>query len=97
LDIRTRARTDIGEIYLQYGGIMTADTAATNVSGGTQDAKNTEFGDSLNRFIKPLVEASNHRMKWLETSVLNGEGRWVVDEQRSATEYAVYKVGGQTP
>jgi hypothetical protein len=94
LDVRTRARTDIGEIYLQYGGIMTADTAATNVSGGTQDAKNTEFGDSLNRFIKPLVEASDHRMKWLETSALNGEGRWVVDEQRSATEYAVYKVGG---
>ena len=91
LDTRCRAKTDAGEVYIQYTGFLATDEATTKASRRVPDAKPTDFGDT-NWFTRLIIETSDHRLKWLETSILVGQGRVHLDDQGTAAEYLVYKV-----
>jgi len=89
LDIRTHAN---GALYLHYPGILSVDIAAAKVLGFAADASTTEFGDNKTWFTTPVIETSDEGLKWMESAVFVGQGRWVVDENGNSAEYAVYKV-----
>ncbi|KAJ9612928.1 hypothetical protein H2200_002869 [Cladophialophora chaetospira] len=91
LDVRLRAKTTEGELYIQYTGVLKMNEAATKAFSGAHDAKSTNFGDA-SWFTRLTVETSDTRLKWLETSLLVGQGRWHVDETGTAAEYMVYKL-----
>ncbi|KAI1381475.1 hypothetical protein F4677DRAFT_403109 [Hypoxylon crocopeplum] len=89
LDARARAKTDEGEIYVHYTGITILDEGTKKLLAKAPDAKPTNFGDTT-WFTKLNVETTDQRLKWMETNVLVGQGRWHVDEKGLAAEYLVY-------
>ncbi len=89
LDVRCRARTDAGDLYIQYSGLLAIDETTSKALSGASDAKSTQFGDTK-WFIRLVMETSDPRLKWLETSLIVGQGRWNVDEKRIAAEYRLY-------
>jgi hypothetical protein len=92
MDARTRAKTEKGEIYLKYTGVIQFDEAARrllNKKGAGPIP--SEFGDTI-WFAKLDALTTDDRLKWLETAFLVGQGRWHIDEKGLAAEYIVYKM-----
>ncbi|EXJ60786.1 hypothetical protein A1O7_04939 [Cladophialophora yegresii CBS 114405] len=92
LDVRTQARTSDGHsLYVHYHGVLKVDEAGQQVLGWSPDAKTTKSGDH-EWFSAPIMETSDPKFKWVETSLWVGQGHWVVDETGYAVEYEIYKV-----
>lgn len=94
LDVRTQARTGDGKhsIYVHYHGVLKVDEAGGKVLDGASDAKSTQYGDQ-EWFASPVIETDDPACKWVETCLFVGQGRFIVDDDGSAVEYQVYKVG----
>ncbi|KAK7890391.1 hypothetical protein LTR67_008277 [Exophiala xenobiotica] len=92
LDVRTQARTADGhELYVHYHGVLKIDEAANKVLAWGPDAKTTKSGEH-EWFSAPIIETSDPKFKWVETSLWVGQGHWVADETGFAVEYEIYKV-----
>ncbi|KAJ9494967.1 hypothetical protein LTR99_001298 [Exophiala xenobiotica] len=92
LDVRTQARTSDGhELYVHYHGVLKIDEAANKVLAWSPDAKTTKSGEH-EWFSAPIIETSDPKFKWVETSLWVGQGHWVADETGFAVEYEIYKV-----
>lgn len=91
IDVRLRATTDEGEIYLHYTGRTDIDEAAAKFLSFAPDARSTQFGES-DWIVIPTMETSDERLRGLEKVQLLGQGRWVIDEVGRGIEYAVYVV-----
>ena len=89
IDARVRAKTEQGEIYLQYKGNVTLDERMNKLLAGDPDAKSMSFGDTT-WFTKVDIETTDSRLKWMETAFVVGQGRWNVDEKDISAEYLVY-------
>ncbi len=94
LDVRTQALTSAGGhgIYVHYHGVLKVDEGGGKVLTWAPDAKTTQYGDH-EWFNAPVIETDDPSYKWVETSLFIGQGRYVVDEEGSAVEYQIYKVG----
>lgn len=90
-DVRLRAKTGAGEVYIQYKGHTILDEAATKIFSFSPEAKSTAFGDSPWAII-PTLETSDEQLKPLETVQLLGQGRWTAELGVLGVEYAVYAV-----
>ena len=92
LNVRIQARTSDGHsLYVHYKGILKVDEAAGKVLGWEPDAKTTNYGDH-EWFSGPIIETSDPKVKWMETSLFVGQGRFVVEGEQEAVEYQIYKV-----
>ncbi|QKX62844.1 uncharacterized protein TRUGW13939_10009 [Talaromyces rugulosus] len=92
LDVRIQARTDNGHsLYVHYNGKLKANDKVNKVLSFASDAKSTDYGDQ-EWFATPIVETSDPNFKWVEESVFVAQGRFVVEESRSAVEYQIYRV-----
>ncbi|KAI2469362.1 hypothetical protein F4781DRAFT_220420 [Annulohypoxylon bovei var. microspora] len=91
VDARARAKTDQGEIYLHYTGAVVLNEGMQKLLAKAPDAKATNFGDTT-WFTNINAETTDQRLKWMETGMLVGQGRWHVDEKGLAAEYLVYKL-----
>ncbi|KAI1095902.1 hypothetical protein F5B19DRAFT_272236 [Rostrohypoxylon terebratum] len=91
IDARARARTDRGDLYLYYTGTLVMGEGTKKLLAQAPDAKPTKFGDET-WFAHINVETTDQRLKWMEASMLVGQGRWHVDEKGWAAEYMVYKI-----
>ncbi|KAL6249312.1 hypothetical protein RBB50_003165 [Rhinocladiella similis] len=91
IDARARAKTDQGEIYIRYTGMIIIDEGTKKILDNAPDIKPTSFGDT-NWFTRLDIETTDQGLKWLETSALIGQGRWHIDEGGLAAEYLVYKL-----
>ncbi|QDS75188.1 hypothetical protein FKW77_008591 [Venturia effusa] len=76
-------RSDSQRVFL--GLVQTA------VLSWSPEAKTTQFGDHT-WFSQPIMETSDPAFKWVESTMFVGEGRFVVEERRTAVEYEIYKV-----
>ncbi|KAJ5811493.1 hypothetical protein N7474_007794 [Penicillium riverlandense] len=94
LNVRTQARTSDGKhnIYVHYPGVLRVDEAGGKVMGWASDAKSTQYGDH-DWFASPVIETDDPACKWVETSLFVGQGRYVIDDDGSAVEYQIFKVG----
>jgi len=92
IDARARAKTDRGEVYLKYTGVIKFDEAARRLFDKSSPGPiPSNFGDTV-WFTKLDIVTTDERLKWLETDFLVGQGRWHVDEKGLAAEYMVYKL-----
>lgn len=91
LDARARAKTDKGEMYIQYTGTMILDQGGRKLMEKAPDAGPTNYGDTT-WFTYLTVETTDERLKWMEAAALVGEGRWHIDEKGFAAEYLVYQL-----
>jgi hypothetical protein len=92
LDVRTQARTADGHsVFVHYSGVLKIDAKLKKVLDWAPDAQTTSYGDH-EWFAGPIVETSDPKFKWVETSLFVGQGHWVVDQEGSAVEYEIYKV-----
>ncbi|KAI0888900.1 uncharacterized protein GGS22DRAFT_152655 [Annulohypoxylon maeteangense] len=91
VNARARAKTDQGEMYIHYTGALVMDEGTKKLLAKSPDAKATNFGDTT-WFTNIDVETTDQRLKWMETNMLVGQGRWHIDEKGLAAEYLVYKV-----
>lgn len=92
IDARARAKTDQGEMYVRYTGVIKFDEAARRLMDKSGPGPiPSEFGDTV-WFTKLDVVTTDERLKSLETDFLVGQGRWHVDEQGVAAEYIVYRL-----
>ncbi|KAK6395939.1 hypothetical protein LTR65_010048 [Meristemomyces frigidus] len=98
VDVRGQIRTKEGHaIYTYYLGTMVMDSACGKAMSFADDAKTTEFGDH-DFFTAPRFETSDPNLKWIESASFVGEGRFVVDDDRStAVEYAIYHLRSGKP
>lgn len=91
VDARARAKTDQGEVYLKYTGVINFDEAARRLLDKSSPGPiSSNFADTV-WFTKLDVITTDARLKSLETDFLVGQGRWHVDEKGLAAEYIVYK------
>ena len=92
IDARARAKTDRGEVYLKYTGVLKFDEAARRLLDKSSPGPiPSNFGDTV-WFTKLDIVTTDERLEWLETDFLVGQGRWHVDEEGLAAEYIVYKL-----
>lgn len=92
LNVRVQARTADGHsLYVHYKGVLKLDEAAGKVLSWAPDARTTNYGDH-EWFSGPIFETSDPNLKWMETSLFVGQGRFVVEEKEAAVEYQIYKV-----
>jgi hypothetical protein len=92
LNVRIQARTPDGHsLYVHYNGILKINEAGSKVLSWAPDAKSTNYGDQ-EWFSGPIVETSDPKLKWMETSLFVGQGRFVVEGKEEAVEYEIYKV-----
>jgi hypothetical protein len=93
IDARARAKTDRGELYLKYTGVIKFDEAARRLLDKSSPGPiPSNFADTI-WFTKLDVVTTDERLKWMETDFLVGQGRWHVDEEKGlAAEYRVYKL-----
>ncbi|KXT10221.1 hypothetical protein AC579_2956 [Pseudocercospora musae] len=93
LDVRLNLRTTTGghSIFITYQGVGNRDEKSKDMLQFLPDAKSTEFGDH-EYFASPAFETSDPDLKWVESSVFVGEGRWVCEEGRVAVEYRIWRV-----
>ncbi|KAI1450212.1 hypothetical protein F5Y02DRAFT_106300 [Annulohypoxylon stygium] len=91
IDARARARTDEGDMYLNYTGTLIMGEGTKKLLAGAPDAESTNFGDET-WYTHINVETTDKRFKWMETSMLVGHGRWHIDEKGAAAEYLVYQM-----
>ncbi|KAL6249314.1 hypothetical protein RBB50_003167 [Rhinocladiella similis] len=92
LDVRCRAKSDAGHVYIQYSGFLAVDEATTKALRRAPDAESTQVGDT-SWFTGVIIETSDEKLKWLETSVLVGQGRvQVVDDSGTGAEYLIYRL-----
>ncbi|KAK6363886.1 hypothetical protein LTS17_012727 [Exophiala oligosperma] len=61
LDVRCRAKTDAGDVYIQYSGVLAVDEATTKPLRRAPDAKSTRFGDT-SWFTRVVIETSDERL-----------------------------------
>jgi len=92
LNVRCRAKTDEGEIFIRYAGVLEIDEATTKATKYGPDAKSTSFGDTK-WFTTISFQTSDERLKWLEDLVFVGQGRVHLDDAGMAAEYLIYKSG----
>ena len=93
MDVRTQARTAEGEgIFIYYHGFMKYEEAITKIATRSKEAKTTNFGDH-EWFCSPRMETSIKALKWVETTLFVGQGRFVIEGDEAAVEYEIYKVG----
>ena len=69
------------------------DPKIEKVLGWAADAKTTEYGDHQ-WFVRPVIETSSEKFKWVETTLFVGEGRGIVEDGGKAVgvEYEICKV-----
>lgn len=92
LDVRVQFKTEDGEgIYARYDGVLRMDEATQKILDRSEDAKDTEYGDHY-FFITPIFETSSERLKWMNSTVFVGQGRWMMDKNGYAVEYGIYKM-----
>lgn len=92
LNVRIIASTNSGDtLYLHYPGILKMNETVSKIIDAAEDAKATEYGDN-EWFTTPVIETSSKEFKWLESTVLVGQGRWHIDEQGTAAEYEIYRL-----
>jgi len=89
LNVRCRAKTDAGEISIQYAGVLDIDEATTKAAKHAPDAKSTSFGETR-WFTTISFQTSDHMLKWLQDSVFVGQGRVHLDDEGNAAEYLIY-------
>lgn len=91
IDAKARAKTDQGEVYVAYTGVVHFDDAMRVILDESRsDFVASELGDTL-WFTNVKIETTDPRLKRLETSFLVGQGRWHVDEDGLAADYVVYE------
>jgi hypothetical protein len=92
IDARARAKTDQGELYLKYTGVLKFDDAARRLLDKSSPGPiPSNFADTV-WFTKIDIVSTDGRLKWMETDFLVGQGRWHVDEKGIAAEYRVFKL-----
>jgi hypothetical protein len=91
LNVQCRAKTDAGEISIQYAGVLDIDEATTKAAKHAPDAKSTSFGETR-WFTTISFRTSDQRLKWLQDSVFVGQGRVHLDDEGNAAEYLIYKL-----
>lgn len=92
LDVRAQFKTEDGEgIYVHYDGVLRMDEATQKMLSRSEDAKDTQYGDHY-FFTTPIFETGIEKLKWINSTVFVGQGRWVVDKDGYAVEYTVYRV-----
>jgi hypothetical protein len=92
IDARARAKTDLGEVYLKYTGVLKFDEATRRLLDKSSPGPiSSNFAETV-WFTKLDIVTTDERLKWLETDFLVGQGRWHVDEKGLAAEYRVYKL-----
>lgn len=92
LNVRIIASTNSGDtLYFHYPGILKMNEAVSKIIGATPDAKATNYGDN-EWFTTPVIETSSKEFKWLESTVLVGQGHWHIDEKGTAAEYEIYRL-----
>lgn len=91
LNVRCRAKTDEGEICIQYAGVFKVDEKITKVATRASGARSTQFGEST-WFTTISFESSDPRLKWLHDSVFVAQGRVHLDDEGTAAEYLIYKL-----
>ncbi|KAL6245508.1 hypothetical protein RBB50_007507 [Rhinocladiella similis] len=92
LNVRVIAATPSGDtLYFHYPGILKMNEAVGKIIAARPDAKATNYGDT-EWFTTPVIETSSKEFKWLESSVLVGQGHWHIDEQGTAAEYEIFRL-----
>lgn len=92
LNVRIQARTPDGHsLYVHYNGILKVNEAGGKVLSWAPDARTTNYGDQ-EWFAGPIIETSDPKLKWMETSLFVGQGHFVVEDKEEAVEYEIYKV-----
>lgn len=91
LNVQCRAKTDKGEISIQYAGVLEIDEATTKAAKHAPDAKSTSFGESR-WFTTISLQTSDPRLKWLQHSAFVGQGRVHLDDKGDAAEYLIFQL-----